>query len=109
MISIQSSVVDEIGVDITGHITDEDSNPLAGVTILITGTSYGAISDANGKYLIEDYSASDSISLQVRKIGMCPVDTVVEANTLLMIIDFRLLVEGDFLPLLSSRMSRGHS
>lgn len=37
-------------VTITGRITDEDGNPLPGVTIIVRGTTKGTQTDANGEY-----------------------------------------------------------
>ena len=39
---------------ITGTITDEQGNLLAGVTVLVKGTTNGALSDVSGKYIIND-------------------------------------------------------
>jgi TonB-dependent starch-binding outer membrane protein SusC len=38
---------------IAGTVTDENDNPLAGVTITVKGMSLGTISDSNGKYALE--------------------------------------------------------
>lgn len=103
MLLSQGSGADVNGIDIIGRVTDQDSNPLVGATIMITGTSYGAMCDPNGEYLIADYSAGDSISLRASMVGMGEVDTVLVALGDSMIVDFRLLTQGSFIPSLSSR------
>ena len=40
-------------LQITGTITDETGNPMAGVNIQVEGSTLGVISDMNGKYSIE--------------------------------------------------------
>ena len=37
---------------ITGTVTDEKGNPLGGVTVLIKGTTLGALTDVSGKYIL---------------------------------------------------------
>jgi TonB-dependent starch-binding outer membrane protein SusC len=39
---------------ITGTATDEKGNPVAGVTVLVKGTTIGALTDATGKYTIDN-------------------------------------------------------
>ena len=40
-------------ITITGTVTDEGGSPLGGTTVLVKGTTMGAITDANGKYSID--------------------------------------------------------
>ncbi|MCK5117262.1 MAG: carboxypeptidase regulatory-like domain-containing protein, partial [Candidatus Aegiribacteria sp.] len=37
---------------IAGRVTDTSGNPLIGATVMVVGTSYGAMTDANGEYFI---------------------------------------------------------
>jgi hypothetical protein len=39
---------------ITGTVTDENNNPLPGVTVLVKGTSIGTLTDVSGKYSISN-------------------------------------------------------
>jgi TonB-dependent starch-binding outer membrane protein SusC len=55
---------------ITGTITDKDGNPLAGVNVVVTGTTTGTMSDIAGKYNIE--VAQGAKSLTFTFIGMEP-------------------------------------
>ena len=38
---------------ITGTVVDEDNQPLPGVTIVVTGTTIGTITDMNGNYSLQ--------------------------------------------------------
>ncbi len=53
---------------ISGTIKDEQGNPLAGVTVLIKGTTNGTLSDASGKYAIND--APKNATLIFSFVGM---------------------------------------
>jgi len=39
---------------VTGMVTDESGNPLPGVTVLVKGTTVGTVTDASGKYTIDN-------------------------------------------------------
>src|SRR5450759_5283110 len=39
---------------ITGTVTDEKGNPLPGVTVLVKGSTTGTLTDASGKYVLEN-------------------------------------------------------
>ena len=52
---------------VSGTITDFESNPLPGVTIVVKGTQHGVASDANGRYSI---SVADKDVLVYSFIGM---------------------------------------
>jgi TonB-linked SusC/RagA family outer membrane protein len=41
---------------ISGTVTDEKNNPIAGVTVTVKGTTLGTLSDASGKYSIDNIS-----------------------------------------------------
>ncbi|MCE5180072.1 MAG: TonB-dependent receptor [Porphyromonadaceae bacterium] len=44
---------------VSGNITDKNGLPLAGVTIVVKGTTHGTVSDANGNYLITGVDSDD--------------------------------------------------
>ncbi len=52
---------------VSGTITDFESNPLPGVTVVVKGTQHGVASDANGRYSI---SVADKDVLVYSFIGM---------------------------------------
>ena len=55
---------------ITGTITENNTKKgMASVTVRMTGTYYGAISDANGKYTIKKISAGKNYTLEITRIG----------------------------------------
>lgn len=53
--------------EVSGTITDFESNPLPGVTVVVKGTQHGVASDANGRYSI---SVADKDVLVYSFIGM---------------------------------------
>jgi len=53
---------------LTGTVTDENGNPLAGVTIVVKGTIRGTLSDFDGKYSIPDVDDSDVLAFSF--VGM---------------------------------------
>ncbi|UII28814.1 carboxypeptidase-like regulatory domain-containing protein [Fulvivirga maritima] len=55
---------------ITGVIKDENGSPLAGVNVIIAGTSTGTISDTNGEYTIVSPDNIQSRSLIFSSIGL---------------------------------------
>ena len=69
----------DAGDKVTGTITDEDGNPLPGVTVLVKGTSYGVTSDINGEYNID--LAEKSAMLVFSYIGYDPVELKVGDRT----------------------------
>jgi outer membrane receptor protein involved in Fe transport len=54
---------------IAGRVTDQDGNPLVGATVMVVGTSYGAMTDANGEYFIINLPP-DSYTLRCSMVGM---------------------------------------
>ena len=48
--------------EVSGTITDFESNPLPGVTVVVKGTQHGVASDANGRYSI---SVADKDVLEI--------------------------------------------
>src|ERR1035437_3138490 len=55
---------------ITGRVTDEKGNPLPGVTVLVKGTTLGALTAASGKYTIR--KAPQNPTLIFSFIGRTP-------------------------------------
>jgi outer membrane receptor protein involved in Fe transport len=54
---------------IAGRVTDNSGTPLVGATVLIVGTSYGAMTDANGEYFIINLQPG-TYTLEARMVGM---------------------------------------
>ena len=53
LLFLASTTVFAQRITITGTVTDDGGSPLVGTTVLIKGTTMGAITDANGKYSID--------------------------------------------------------
>ena len=66
-------------VTVKGRVTYQtDGSPLPGVTIMVTGTSTGVLSDADGTYSIQTRMGS---TLKFTFIGMTPVEVTVTSAT----------------------------
>jgi hypothetical protein len=53
---------------VSGTVTDEKGNPLVGVTVLVKGTTNGTITDASGKYTINN--VPQNVTLVFSFVGM---------------------------------------
>jgi TonB-linked SusC/RagA family outer membrane protein len=69
---------------ITGTVTDEKGNPLTGVTVLVKGTSNGTLSDASGKYVINNAPQNATIVLSF--IGMTTQEIPIEGRILINVV-----------------------
>ena len=63
---------------VTGTVTDDSSQPLPGVSIIVKGTSTGTTSDFDGKYSI---SASNGDVLVFSYVGFDTQEVTVSGNT----------------------------
>ena len=63
------------GTRVTGEVTDEQGEPLIGVSIVIKGTTTGVVSDVNGKFDIN--VPNESTTLAFSFIGYVPQEIVV--------------------------------
>jgi outer membrane receptor protein involved in Fe transport len=54
---------------IAGRVTDTSGNPLIGATVMVVGTSYGAMTDANGEYFIINLTPG-IYSIEAFMVGM---------------------------------------
>ncbi len=54
---------------IAGRVTDSDGNPLIGATVMIIGTSFGAMTDPNGEYFIINLQPG-TYNLRSSMVGM---------------------------------------
>ena len=72
----KESVVEEEEkkLEITGKVTDEKGEPLAGVTVVLKGIMFGTSTDANGKYKLAIPNAPAKFSLTFSFVGMKPVE-----------------------------------
>lgn len=47
---------------VRGQVLDSDGEPLIGVTVQVAGTNQGAVTDADGNYVLEDVNESDMLT-----------------------------------------------
>jgi TonB-linked SusC/RagA family outer membrane protein len=64
---------------VSGTVTDEDSNPLAGVTVMVQGTSVGTLTDVDGKFSLS--IPTDAQVLVFTFVGMKPQEVAVGNQT----------------------------
>jgi len=63
---------------VTGVVTDKNGAPLAGVNVVVTGTTLGTMTDILGKYSIEVPRGSRSLTFSF--IGMVPQEILIGAS-----------------------------
>jgi len=79
--------------DITGQVFDSSNEPMAGVNVLVKGTTNGTMTDMNGKF---DISAAKSDVLVFKFLGTVTQEVTIGAATTLKIVmkeDVRMLNE----------------
>ena len=64
--------------EVTGSVSDDSSNPLLGVSVIVKGTQVGAISDFDGNYSIE---ASNGDTLVFSYIGFDTQEVLISGST----------------------------
>lgn len=62
---------------VTGRVTDQNGAPLLGVTVVVEGKARGAVSDADGFYMV---AATPGEKLKFRYVGMRPVEYRVDGD-----------------------------
>lgn len=88
LLFLASTTVFAQRITITGTVTDEGGNPLAGTTVLIKGTTVGAITDAGGKYSVDAdnrnvtlvFSFIGFITQEVAAQNQAVVDVILKAE-----------------------------
>ncbi len=68
-------------ISVSGKVTNEEDEPLPGVTIIIKGTTNGTISDVDGNYSITNIS--DNAVLVFSFVGMRTIEMPVEGKSLI--------------------------
>ena len=74
-----SSTLSQQQVKVTGNVTDQNRNPLPGVTVLVKGTSTGTVTDANGAFSLSIPESAEF--LQFSFIGMQTLEMPVRGRT----------------------------
>jgi len=93
---------------IAGRVTDQSGQPLVGAAVLVTGTPYGAMTDANGEYFIINLQPG-SYNLKAQMVGMAAseangVEVIADMTTRM---DFRLNPEAVGTTVIEVRDQRG--
>jgi len=65
--NVVSNEVVRTTIDISGKVTDEDGNPLAGASVKVKGTKNGTTTDANGFFVLK--GVDDNAVLEISFIG----------------------------------------
>lgn len=66
---------------VTGQLLDEQGEPMIGVTVMVKGTTTGAVTDFDGNFTIEDVPAGAS-KLQVSYIGYETKDVQISSSSM---------------------------
>lgn len=66
---------------VTGQLLDEQGEPMIGVTVMVKGTTTGAVTDFDGNFTIEDVPAGAS-ELQVSYIGYETKDVQISSSSM---------------------------
>lgn len=64
---------------VSGTVTDKSGAPLAGVTVLVKGTSLGTVTQSDGRYEINVPAGAEA--LQFSFLGMDPQETIIGSKT----------------------------
>jgi TonB-linked SusC/RagA family outer membrane protein len=70
--------------EITGKVTDSSGNPLPGATVMVKGTTIGAVTDANGNFSLR--IPANAQTLQVSFVGMKTKEIPISGRTMFEII-----------------------
>ncbi len=74
----------DAGKVVTGIVTGPDKEPLIGASVMVKGTTNGAVTDLNGNFSIR---ASKGETLTVRYVGFVPKDVKITDNTLIVVLE----------------------
>lgn len=72
-------------ITVTGEVRDEEGEPLAGVSIAVKGTSWGCVTDKEGKFKL-DIPDKDDIVLEFKYVGMKTREMRVPKNRVLKVV-----------------------
>ena len=74
--------------NITGKVHDVDGTPLAGVSVIVQGTSIGTVTNINGEFSLDIPLSAET--LQFSFIGMKTVEQLIGSES-----DFSIIMEED--------------
>jgi TonB-linked SusC/RagA family outer membrane protein len=68
-------------ITITGRVVDETNQPIPGVNVAITGTTVGAVTDANGRYRLNVPETNTARSLTFTYVGYATTEVAIAGKT----------------------------
>lgn len=68
---------------ITGQVMDEKNEPLVGASIVLEGTTKGAITDENGNYKLELADSDKNGTLQITFVGFDKQTVAINGQTII--------------------------
>ena len=89
--STYSSNIDELQqLKVSGKVTDETGRPLPGVTVHVKGTTLGTLTDASGKYAINNLTQNDTLvfsfvgmtTQEIPSNGQVQIDVVLKEKSI---------------------------
>ena len=66
---------------VSGTVTDVQGQPLAGVTVMVKGTTIGTLTDASGKYSLSNVPGTGTLTFSF--VGMEPLEVNIEGRTVI--------------------------
>lgn len=72
-------------ITVTGEVRDEEDEPLPGVSVAVKGTSWGCVTDKEGKFKL-DIPDKDDIVLEFKHVGMKTREIRVPKNRVLKVV-----------------------
>lgn len=78
LFAVMGSVIYAQNKNVTGIVVDENGEPLVGVSIVIKGTTYGTVTDMDGRFNI---NAPIGSTLVFSYIGYISMEVKINANT----------------------------
>ncbi len=65
---------------VTGHVVDENGDPVIGATVLVKGTTLGTVTDFDGNFTLD--VPSEHKQLEISYVGMETVQVGVSSNVM---------------------------
>ena len=72
------TIINQTEIKVTGNVSDDNGQPLPGVTVVVKGTTVGTITDLNGNFSI---ATAGNASLEFSFIGMDPQTIEIDGRT----------------------------
>ncbi len=86
LIAIRSNSPDETDIKVTGHVTNDNGDNLAGVSVVVKGTAQGTTTDNKGDFAI---TVADNATLIISAVGYLDQEVAVNGQTVLNVLMVR--------------------